>query len=111
METMENPKPEQPQVRKKLKLIAVGVLTLLIIGGIVLMIINKGDGNGGGGDDSSPSVTSFLPIWVAVFVPMLAKRNKDDKREYTKREKSLLIALVVITVLAVIATIFGIFWL
>jgi len=68
---------------KKILIIVVG-LQFLIIGATLFFVLqNKGGGGGNSSDSSASSFIPFLPVWIAVFIPILVLR----KKEQTEGEK------------------------
>ena len=63
--------------------IAVASLAAALVAVIVVIAVTSG-GSGGDGSDSSSFVT-FLPIWIAIFVPIFAARQQRE-REKAKRQ-------------------------
>jgi len=84
--------------QKAMLLLALGVLVLAVL---VTAIFLRG--GSGGGDGSNTSFASMLPIWIAVFIPLIANRNQ--QKETTPNQKKYLALAVGLTVLLVLGTI------
>ncbi|NIP32477.1 hypothetical protein GWN26_03055 [Candidatus Saccharibacteria bacterium] len=99
------PGTEKMSLNKKLLIIGLIALLIAVAGTIVFLILNgKGDVATESTDGSS--FVTFIPIWVAVFVPFLARRKKELPQ---KKEKIKLAIIVSLTAALVIGTI--ILWL
>lgn len=76
-------------------LLAVGVLVLAV--GVTAYFVFGGQGDGGGEERNS---FSMIPIWIAVFVPLLATRNQGKVEPGTKK---MLIVGVILGILVALA--------
>ncbi|MBT3413297.1 MAG: hypothetical protein HOJ15_00445 [Candidatus Jacksonbacteria bacterium] len=94
--------------KKGLLILAVGLTVIAVIGTIVFVLLNR-KGGGGSGDDSGSSIATMIPIWAAVFIPIIASKNK-DKNESSSHKKAILIGAVGLTVLLVLGTVFFVFF-
>ena len=63
--------------------IVVAALVFLLIGGLALFA-KLSDGGGGDADDAIAFVP-FLPIWIAVFIPLFIKKKKGTTSEDKKK--------------------------
>ena len=97
-----NKEPLSDLAKKKI-MILVGLL-IVGIGLAVFIYINKSGSGTGKSDSSGASIASFIPIWIAIFIPIIVAQKK-NKKELSKNRKMLLMALVGLTVLLVLGTI------
>ena len=84
---------KEQKVGKKIVLLVLGVL-MLVVAGIYFFVRSMGSDSGG--DSDSISTVSMIPIWTAVFVPIIAARKNDqaEKEVLNAREKKLVYALI-----------------
>ena len=85
----------------RLKLIIVGITILLITGVVLIFISNKGSSETSSTDNDN-SVVPFLPVWIALIASTGTNARLQPK---DAKQKSILIALMVLTILATIGTI------
>lgn len=71
-------------------LLVLGFTLMLVLGTVVFFIKDK---SGSGGGDSSSS-SSLLPIWVAIFIPIIIAQNKNKKPLNPKQQKLITYSLV-----------------
>lgn len=91
----------QDQTKQK-KLVMVVILGAMVAIGLVVYYIFRGDKSGGSDDGS---FFPFIPIWVAIFIPLLANKKK-DKQNLTDTQKRALVILVALGVLIALAGVF-----
>jgi len=93
---------------KNLKMILFGVVALQFIGIAATMVFlrSRGGSSGGGDSSDSGSFVPFLPIWVAVFVPLLARRKKEQTEEEKKKMLLGMLALAVLVLIGIVTFLF-----
>jgi hypothetical protein len=80
---------EQKKELKSLKLIVLGVVILQLVGMATYVLMTK-DNTPSSDTDSS----SLLPIWVAVFIPIIAAQNNRKKEmSFEKKKMAMYIVL------------------
>jgi len=92
------PQKAPKKLNKILLSATVGLVLLAVV--VTMVFWKKGSGNGGGGDDDT-SIAPFIPIWVAVFIPLFARRKKEP---LTGGRKKIVIAALILTALLVLGT-------
>ena len=92
---------ESPQ-RQKTRIIFALITGLIFLIVLVTYIFTRSSTEKSSSSGTSPA--AFIPIWVAVFIPLLASKKK-GKPKTTPQQKRLLTMLVILTVLVVIGTI------
>ncbi len=93
---------------KKMKILLVIGLTAFLLAGIFFFIITDKPGHSSGSsDDDSTSMAFFIPIWTAIFIPIIAaKRKKEGKVMTTTKQKKVLMIILGLTTLLVGLTVF-----
>lgn len=85
-------------------MIAIFLGTVLMVGVSVLFFsLQDGGTSGSNASDDNFPVATFLPIWVAVFVPIMMA-NKKKKRNLNDSQKKIMLALLGTTILLVLLT-------
>jgi flagellar basal body-associated protein FliL len=101
--------PKMPGERKNpnkiLLVIAILVFILALGFTIALFLKKQGIDTGSRGDDDGVSFASMIPIWVAVFVPIMASKKKQQKKLSDKQKRAMYI-IIALTGLLVLATAF-----
>ncbi len=92
------PDPAVDEETKRKKMVVV-VLALLAVGIAVAFSLANRSGGGSGDDDS---FFPFLPIWIAVFVPVFLANNKKVRAKATEEQRRR-IAVIIGTMMALIA--------
>ena len=87
---------------KKLKFLTVGTI-LLLIGIAVMVYFIFGSSSEGNGSDSS--YFSSIPIFVAIFVPLFAKRKKDQTVQDKEKMLMLMLGLAFLMLVGVIVSV------
>lgn len=71
--------------QKMLMGIFIGAVSIALI---AVLIVLSGFGTGGtGSDDSSFPFYIFLPGWLAIFIPLIARQRQEAKEETELRKK------------------------
>jgi len=102
----EPPKPpEEKDVDKsrKTQLILSIAIALLVLGGLTAIFLirqNTGPNISAESKDSVKSFLPFLPVWIAVFIPILVKKNKMQTQPHQKRILIITVIAMIILVLA-----------
>lgn len=79
---------------RKYQIIGVAIIVAAII--IVISgIIKSGDGS----NSSGANIATFIPIWVAVFIPLMNKNKKGKKCVSVKEKRILLIGILIAMVI------------
>jgi hypothetical protein len=104
MEEQHN-KEKQLKQKRAFLIIMVGLVILGVLG-TILFKFKGGKADGGGGGSST---AALIPIWVAVFVPLMAAKKKKEGQQKTdlnnKRGKKFLLYAALFVGLMVLATI------
>lgn len=98
------PRKASPRQRKEIFIIL--AIALLIGIAVPLIIKSKLKGTGIETDDNSSwSMFSMIPIWVAVFVPIMVKKNKlkTDPNDKDQLQTKKLISLIITGLIVLIA--------
>jgi|GEM_PF-986555 hypothetical protein len=102
--------PGQKKNKKALIILITGAFIFAAIIGFSLFLVIKGRGlaNESRGNSNS-SFASMIPIWVAVFIPIMAAKKKkgQEQKKISLKQKRYLRILVILSVLLVLATIFA----
>ena len=86
-----SPQPhDQINKQHKTQVIIAVIVGALVLAGIIAFVLTNKPGSGDGSRDTS--FISYLPIWVAVFIPLLAKKKKQSAS--VNRQKLLIIAVI-----------------
>ncbi|MBT4722204.1 hypothetical protein HOB30_00415 [Candidatus Falkowbacteria bacterium] len=107
---IESNKSKIPTDRKLMFLFLIGFVVLVL--GVIFFTIIKSNGSSTGSSGSDTNYVALMPIWIAVFIPIIAanKKKKDGQPEIPKNKKIILAVIVGLTVLLVLGTIFlGVF--
>ena len=91
--------------KKMLLWLAAGLFVLAVA---LTIYWKKSNGVDSGGDSDDSSFTSLIPIWVAIFIPLIASQSK-KKSEMTEGKRKLMIGLLIGVVVLVIITLFLVF--
>ncbi len=84
-----------------LKIAVVGIILLLVIGTILIFTSRSGSSETTTTDDDN-SVVPFVPVWIALIASTGTNAKLQPKNA---KQKSILIAIMVLTILATIGTI------
>ena len=87
---------DESVTRKRYKVaLIIGLLALVLAGVIFYIAAVKGDvpRSSNNSDNDSFPIASFIPIWVAVFVPLMVNKNK-KQAPLKKNQKILILSLV-----------------
>lgn len=80
--------------------IIAGLVALAV--GIVVAYMFIREGNAGKGESSGASIATFVPIWVAIMIPFMVSKNKQQATVNQKKVLILLaIGLILMTALGV----------
>lgn len=82
------------------KVVLLIIMAIVLAIGIVLYFVFSGEPSTGSGGDSKNTFVTLLPIWVAVFVPLFASKQKGDSNPEQKRNIFIVAAIVGALVLA-----------
>lgn len=96
--------PEKTNLNKKLLITGIIVLILAVGGTIAMIMLNEKEIAATDSTDGT-SFAAFIPIWIAVFVPFLARRKKEPA---TKKQKKILAIVFALTLGLVLGTL--VFW-
>ncbi len=104
---------QEQQKTPKQKRIVFIILTIALIIGVVVTIIAKKTSNASGASEDSDSWSAIymIPIWVAVFIPIISQKKKNKlqnqaKDPLQKKQLFLLIIGMLLLVTGVFITIF-----
>lgn len=75
---------ETKDKNKKLKKILLAVVGLQVVVVVATLYFVLGRSGGSGGGSGGGNMATFLPIWVAVFVPVFAAQQKKKPGEEKK---------------------------
>lgn len=109
MDPEQKDKLEKAKRAKLIIFLAFGLIGVLVIGTIVYKA--KGGESGGG----SVSGAAMIPIWVAIFVPLMVAKKKKEKEgqkhePLTERKKKFLLYALLFVGLMVLATFLTIYF-
>lgn len=112
--TAGNPTPEPISVDKseldnqqRIKRILIGVAVAIMVAGIgVAVYLGKQSSGTTSASDDHNHIASFIPIWVAVFVPIFAAKNKKNSELSSKDNKR---AIKILLLGLLMALFFGLF--
>lgn len=69
---------------RKYRLKITAILVALVVSVLILLVVPISANSGSGGSSDSNSFITFVPIWIAVFVPVFIAARQ--RREKAKRE-------------------------
>lgn len=87
-------------VRKSIVIALIVLGTLLLLGGVLFAVMSGRGGGEKSTEDSSSDWISFLPIWVAVFVPTIIRKKSGEQKLNPKEQRLLLIIGIALAVSA-----------
>jgi flagellar basal body-associated protein FliL len=91
---------EQENKMKKILIALSVVLLVLGLAGLIAFLLK--DRKGSGSDDDSGSIVTFVPIWIGVWVPLLAASRK-KRQELDKNAQMIIIGIGILCALLAIA--------
>ena len=104
---IESNKSKIPTDRKLMFLFLIGFVVLVL--GVIFFTIIKSNGSSTGSSGSDTNYVALMPIWIAVFIPIIAanqKKKKEGKPEIPRNKKIFLAIVSGLTFLLVFGAIF-----
>lgn len=90
---------EKNEKLKKILLFIVG-LQVLALGATMFFLFSRGSGSSGGGEGSSSS--TLLPLWIAIFIPIIVSQNKKKTGKEMQKRMYMLIGLAILVLLGIV---------
>jgi len=101
-QSMEPVKPDNNRNRITI-IVSIALLVVGAAAGIIFYLIRKESISTGEFKDSARSFFPFIPIWIAIFIPSIFRKKKQNANEKQKRAMIITAILSLILVLAGIA--------
>ena len=93
---------QEASAKERKLLLSVSILLLVLLFTGVLVFILTREKDGGGDDNDSGSIITYVPIWIAVWVPLWAATRK-KRKELDRNTQMIIIGIGIVLALLAVA--------